>query len=201
LNFFSRHRLALLRSFSLVVSPCFASLAVSSHPHSHRSACSRASLSPFGSVSPITLTVRLGLAPQSHHSARSRPSLSPFGLVLPLTLTIRLGLALHSHHSARSRPSHLRFPPDAFSFRLAPSASAPSTSGYHADSTVDFRLQRRLDSPCSAPVIHPSGLWLGFNSPSSALRQLPAATPIWLSISVNYADSTHRAPRRSIIHP
>ena len=87
--------------------------------------------------------------------------------------------------------------------RRSLSASAPSTSGYHADSTVDFWLPRRFDSPCSTPVLHPSGLGLGVNSPSSApVRRLPVTTtPIRLSISGYHADSTHRAPCRSNIHP
>ncbi len=74
----------------------------------------------------------------------------------------------------------------------------PSTSGYHADSTVNFRLPRRFDSSCSAVVNYPSIIrrapcWSIHRAPCwsirRALRRLTASSPTAVPTPIAYPGS------------
>ena len=82
---------------------------------------------------------------------------------------------------------------------IPPFTSSLAVACFRSPSLAHRRLlsvsltRRRL---LSVSLTRTPSLALGF-----LLRRLPVTTPIRLSISGYHADSTHRAPRRSFIHP
>ncbi len=148
----------------------------------------------------LTLTVTLTLTHTNRCSLHR---------VLRLTLTLSL------------RPRHPSIPP--ISSPPLPPLPPPSLVRAAATTQTPFSNHPSLHSPLHSPSLafgiltrtpslalslpHSPSLALGLPHSHTVarsrllLRRLPVTTPIRLSISGYHADSTHRAPRRSFIHP
>ena len=85
---------------------------------------------------------------------------------------------------------HPSIPP--FTPLLAVACFRSPSLAHRCSLSVSLTRRRLL----SVSLTRTPSLALGF-----LLRRLPVTTPIRLSISGYHADSTHRAPRRSFIHP